>query len=353
LKSGLAGIGIILMAVGGGINAVHAASFALPPAGTEIVGTVHVVHPRNGNTLLDIARHYDLGYQEITAANPGISVWLPPADARVVVPTEFILPPKPWIGIIVNIPERRLFYFPKPHHGAAPRVITFPLGIAREGWPTPLGKTRIIAKFKNPSWIVPQSIRREHEQQDGRPFPRYFPPGPDNPMGMLALETGFSEIFIHGTDKPWGVGMRPSHGCLHLYPEDAAELFPMVRRGTPVRIINNPVTAGRRHGKLYVAVFEPVADYPHAESLPTRAVAALVPYLPHRADPLLSSAIDLQRVQAAVTRRSGIPTPVSSGVPPLDRMLAEIRAQPYTLPPYGAAANTGVAPGADSSTVSE
>jgi L,D-transpeptidase ErfK/SrfK len=336
------------MAAGGAINPVRAASFVLPPAGTEVVGAVHVVHARNGNTLLDIARHYDLGYQEITAANPGVSIWLPPADARVVVPTEFILPPKPWAGIVVNVPERRLFYFPRPRHGEAPRVITFPLGIARAGWPTPLGRTRIIAKFRNPAWIVPKSIQREHEQQDGRPFPRYFPPGPDNPMGMLALETGFAEIFIHGTDKPWGVGMRPSHGCLHLYPEDAATLFPMVPRGTPVRIINAPVTAGRRDATLYVAAFDPVADYADPESLPTHAIAALIPYLPHGADPLLSSAIDLQQLQAAVKRRSGIPTPVTFGAPPLGRVLAEIRAQPYTFPPYGAAANTGVAPAADS-----
>ncbi len=227
--------------------ATRAATFALPTDGSNMVGEIRVVtlaDPRN--TLLDIGRHFDLGYNEITAANPGVSVWMPGAGTRIVVPTEFILPPKPWVGIVVDVPQRRLYYFPTPRPGEPARVITFPVGIARPGWPTPLGSTRIIAKYKDPSWIVPKDILQEHHQEGDARFPSYFPPGPGNPMGMLAMQTGFPAIFIHGTNRPWGVGMEVSHGCVHLYPEDAADLFPRLPVGTPVRVARSGRQPGRR-----------------------------------------------------------------------------------------------------------
>ena len=228
----------------------QAATFALPADGNTIVGHVRVVTDIGKNTLFDIMRHFDLGYEEIVAANPGVSVWVPGQHQKIVAPTEFILPPKPWVGIVINVPQRRLYYFPKPKKGEAPQVMTFPLSIFRPGWPTPLGRTRIIAKYRDPNWIVPKSIQEEHRKEGESQFPSYFPPGPDNPMGMLAMQTGFPEIFIHGTSEPWGVGMRTSHGCFHLYPEDAAQLFPALPVGTPVRIINEPLRG--RHARRSV-----------------------------------------------------------------------------------------------------
>lgn len=253
----------------------HAATFDVPARG-DVVGEVQVVVLANArNTLLDVARHFDLGLDEIRAANPGVRVWVPAQGARIVVPTEFILPPGPRAGIVIDIPLRRLYFYPPTRPGRAAQVITFPVGIARPGWPTPLGSTRIMAKDSDPSWIVPRDIVEEHMREGAVSFPRYFPPGPDNPMGMLALRTGFPGIFIHGTDRPWGVGMRVSHGCIHLYPEDAALLFARVRIGTPVRFIDLPVLVGAREGRLYLSSAPALADDPSSLTEATRAVAAL------------------------------------------------------------------------------
>jgi len=223
--------------------ALYGATFALPNDGSTGVGRVRVVTDIGRSTLLDVARRYDVGYEEIAGANPGVSVWLPPANGRIVIPTRFVLPERPWTGIVVNLRERRLYYFPQAKKGEAPQVMTYPLGIAREGWPTPLGRTAIVAKYRDPAWLVPKSIRDEPREPGEPALPAYVPPGPDNPMGLHALKTGFGGIFIHGTNRPWGVGLRVSHGCLHLYPEDAAELFARVPVGTPVRIVDEPRVA--------------------------------------------------------------------------------------------------------------
>jgi len=322
----------------------QSANFPLPPSGSDIVGHIQVVIPSPQNTLLDIARHFDLGYHEIVAANPGVSVWTPPTGARVVIPTQFILPPKPWTGIIIDIPQRRLYYFPE-HHGREPdQVITFPIGISRPGWSTPLGKTRIIAKFRNPSWMVPQNILEEHRQEGEPRFPTYFPPGPDNPMGMLAMETGFSEIFIHATNRPWGVGMRTSHGCLHLYPEDAAELFQRVRVGTPVRIIDRPILVGIQDSRIYLSASEPVAEYPNGLNFPTRAVAALIAYSKQHEHTLSRDLIDWNRVQSVAKARQIMPVPVGVNAPTTASIVAAIAPQTYDYKPYDINANDATVP---------
>ena len=317
---------------------VRAATFLLPTDGSNMVGQLHVVIADSRNTLLDIARHYDLGYEEITLANPGVSVWLPGEGTRVVVPTEFILPPQPWVGIVVNIPQRRLYYFPRRQANEPATVITFPIGIARPGWPTPLGSTRIIAKEKDPSWIVPKNIQAEHRSQGETDFPDYFPPGPNNPMGMLALETGFSQIFIHGTNRPWGVGMQVSHGCIHLYPENAAYLFPRVPVGTPVRIINQPVMVGERGPLLYLSVSKPIDEYPSPEGgLFMQAMEALTRYTPK---------INWDRMQQVVDAKQVIPVPVNAGAPGLDDIIASIKPEKYDFEPYGIEANDATPPSA-------
>jgi L,D-transpeptidase ErfK/SrfK len=322
----------------------EAATFALPGDGNTIVGQVQVVTDIGKNTLFDIARHYDLGYKEIVEANPGVSVWVPDQNQKIVVPTEFILPPKPWVGIVINIPQRRVYYFPKPKKGKATQVMTFPLGISRPGWPTPLGQTRIIAKFRDPSWIVPKSIQKDHRKQGEPQFPSYFPPGPDNPMGMLAMETGFSEIFIHGTNEPWGVGMRVSHGCFHLYPEDAAHLFPILPVGTPVRIINDPYVVGVRGGQLYMAAFKPIADYPTKESPLTRAVATVTRLMPDRLDAPGRPSVDWDRAIAIAQAERPVPEPISPGTSSLQEIIEGIRPEAYHYPPYGKDANNGLPP---------
>jgi L,D-transpeptidase ErfK/SrfK len=318
------------------------ATFLLPTDGSNVVGQLQVVTVDSRNTLLDVARHFDLGYEEITVANPGVSTWLPGAGTRIVVPTEFILPPEPWQGIVLNIPQRRLYYFPRPGAKEAATVVTFPIGTARAGWPTPLGTTRIIGKYEDPAWFVPKSIQEEHREQGEFDFPEYFPPGPDNPMGMLAMETGFAKIFIHSTNRPWGVGMRVSHGCIRLYPEDAAGLFAAVPVGTPVRIINQPVLVGERDGQLLLGVSEPADAYPDdVDSLLLRAIDAVAQY---KARQKAVPEIDWDRVREAVAARRHLPVPVSAGAPGLDDIVASIEPQHHDFEPYGVEANQGLPP---------
>ena len=321
-----------------------AATFPLPTDGSNIVGQIRVVIASHHNTLLDIARHYDLGYNEITAANPQVSIWLPKAGTLIVVPTEFILPPRPWTGIIVNIAQRRLYYFPRPKANQPAMVVTFPIGISRPGWSTPLGKTRVIAKFKDPSWIVPKDIVAEHRSQGNVNFPTYFPPGPGNPMGMLALETGFSEIFIHGTNRPWGVGMRVSHGCMHLYPENAARLFAQVPVGTPLSIVNLPFLIGDRDNTLYLSASRPVAEYPEAQqSLSNLAMEAMTLYMVHHDGALPK--VDWRAVRQVADTHGVIPVPISVGAPTIEQIIASIKPEKYEYQPYGIDANDAAQPG--------
>jgi len=317
----------------------------MPPLGSNMVGALQAITVANPETtLLDIARHFDLGYHEITAANPAVSEWLPKVGTKVLIPTEFILPSVPYKGIVVNIPQRRLFYFVPPSHDKPAKVITFPISISRPSWKTPLGKTRIVNKLDNPAWRVPKSIREEHIRDGELDYPAYFPPGPDNPMGMLALQTGFSEIFIHGTNRPWGVGMRTSHGCLHLYPEDAAYLLPRVAPGTPLLIIDQPHTVGIKNGVLYMSSAEPVSEYRTKLAPGSRAVAALAPYGRQSAGALEYDEIDWVRVLAVATAFRYLPLPIRNGAPTLDQILRSLNAPPYTYGPYPDSANNAAPP---------
>lgn len=313
------------------------AEFPLPPAGSNMVGQLQVVLARHQDTLLDIARHYDVGYNEIRAANPGVDPWLPGAGTRVLVPTEYVLPPKPWQGIIINIPARRLFYFPADQKV----VYTFPVGIFRPNWPDPVGSTKIIAKVKNPTWTVPKNIQEEHAKA-GEPIPAFFPAGPDNPMGELALETGWSQIFIHGTNKPWGVGMRVSHGCFHVYPENEVQLFKMVKVGTPVRTIDQPYVVGSNgNGNLYLQSFEPVEAYHKGGNNQQRAVDAITAFSSSQHQ---GWTINWQRVINLVQKPNTVPVAININTPDLQTVADQLSAQSYDFAPYGDNANTATPP---------
>lgn len=335
----------------------QAESFTLPTDGSTLVGTPRIIIPTQENTLLDIARQLDVGYHEITWANPGADVWLPEKNVKVIVPTQYILPPKPWTGIVLNISQRRLYYFPPAAKGQAAKVITFPVSIAREGWSTPLGSTKVVAKHKDPAWFVPKSIREEHKAEEGGEFPEYFPPGPNNPMGMLAIQLGFKSIFIHGTNRPWGVGMRTSHGCLHLYPEDAAVLFPLMNANIPVRVIDEPVAVGVLNGELHIATYEPVAEYGTTRNLMTRAALALAPFLQSSVQPKPDSnptkklapvviyEVDWKKVEKSTRSFQVIPVSVAPNGATLKQTLDNIAPDLYDYPPYGVDANDASMPG--------
>jgi L,D-transpeptidase ErfK/SrfK len=228
-----------------------AVSYTLASEEDSVFGSLTTIRTDGEDTLLDVARRYGLGYHDMKLSNPDVDTWLPGEGTEVVLPTEFVLPYGKREGIILNVPEMRLYYFPPRKGSAAPEVLTFPVGIGREGWTTPYVSTRVIQKKERPSWFPPESIRAEHAAM-GDPLPRRVGPGPDNPLGEYAMRLGLPDYLIHGTNKPWGVGMRVSHGCVRLYPEDIKELFRQVKVGTPVNIVNQPYKVGLRGGRLFL-----------------------------------------------------------------------------------------------------
>ncbi|MBI5039652.1 MAG: L,D-transpeptidase family protein [Gammaproteobacteria bacterium] len=233
--------------------------FSFDPARDDVVGTVQVIKAREEDTFPDIARRFNVGFEEMVSANPGVDPWVPHAGTEIVIPTQFVLPDAPRKGIVVNLAAMRLFYFPPAQPGAPRKVITHPLGIGRVEWKTPIGTTKVVSKKEAPSWIPTPSIRKEHAA-DGDPLPAVVPPGPDNPLGTHVLKLGWQNYSIHGTDKPPSIGLRGSHGCLRMYPEDIVRIYNDVPIGTPVRVVNQPQVFGWRGDALYVQVYPALED---------------------------------------------------------------------------------------------
>ncbi|MDH3748084.1 MAG: L,D-transpeptidase family protein [Gammaproteobacteria bacterium] len=241
--------------------------FVIESPDQSVVGVPQVVFTNDRDTLSDFAREYGLGYDELIAANPDVDPWLPGANTPILLPTQFVLPDVPREGIVLNIASKRLFYFPRdgvrrdPDTGDVQSqiVLSFPIGIGRVGWETPLGSTTVVSKAEDPSWWVPASVRREHAEL-GDPLPAVVPPGPENPLGTRVLKLKLPGYLIHGTNQPAGVGMRVSHGCVRLYPENIEFLYELVGIGEPVTIINEPYLMGRRYGEWYFEGHVPLAD---------------------------------------------------------------------------------------------
>ena len=222
----------------------------------EVVGEPRVITARYEDTFVALAREHNVGFDSLRRANPDVDPWLPGEGTPVVIPSQFVLPRAPRDGIVVNVAELRLYYFPDRDGG---RVITHPISIGRQDWSTPLGVTTITAKQANPSWYPPQSIRDEHEAM-GDPLPAVVPPGPDNPLGNHSLRLGLPGYLIHGTNKPSGVGMRVTHGCIRMFPEDIESLFGTVPVGTKVRIVNQPYKLGWGADGLYLEAHPPLEE---------------------------------------------------------------------------------------------
>jgi L,D-transpeptidase ErfK/SrfK len=226
---------------------------------SDIVGYVQRVIISKEDTLPDIARRFDVGYEEMVTANPGVDPWLPGEGREVIVPTQFILPAAPHEGVVVNVAEMRIYYYP-PHKKGEPQIVyTHPIGIGKVGWKTPEGTTKIVSRQKDPVWVVPRSVRAEHAE-DGEKLPATVPAGPDNPLGQYEFRLGWPSYLIHGTNKPYGVGMRSSHGCMRLYPEDIAVFFDLIPIGTKVTVVNQPYIFGWRDGTLYLQAYEMLED---------------------------------------------------------------------------------------------
>jgi L,D-transpeptidase ErfK/SrfK len=284
------------------------------PAGPEdgppevtVIGQPRTHRIRPGETLLDAARWHDLGYNEIVEANPDVDPWLPPEGATIVVPTTWVLPCCTYEGIVVNIPEMRLYQYERVLGGRQILVRTHPVGLGRLDWRTPRGALRIAEKAVNPRWDIPESIRQEHIRERGDP--RTFIPGgdPENPLGAYRMRLSLHPYSIHGTNMPWGVGVPASHGCVRMYPEDIARFFPLVAVGTPVLLTYQPVKVGRGWDGVWVEVHRDLYGYsrtPYADAL--RALERR----------RLGAAVDRERVKAAVEAARGVPLRIDTPAAP-------------------------------------
>jgi L,D-transpeptidase ErfK/SrfK len=242
-----------------GAQSARATVYTLPNRDATVVGEDQTVVTVYEDTLYDLAAKFSLGSEELIRVNPGIDPWLPGAGKTLVVPGRHILPPGPREGIVVNLPEHRLYYFPKPKKNGPIEVVTYPVSIGKMDWRTPLGVTHVIGKQKNPVWYPPESVRKEHAEA-GDPLPASVPSGPDNPLGLFAmrLAAGNGTYLIHGTNNPIAVGLAVTHGCIRMYPDDVAALFPLIPVGTQVRLINQPIKVAWVDSELLLEAHPPV-----------------------------------------------------------------------------------------------
>ena len=268
-----------------------------------LLGSLATITTQENDTLPDIARHFGLGYNDISLANPAISPWTPKSGSQVLLPLRFILPDSPRKGITLNLANMRLFYYPKQTPN---KVFTYPVGIGRDGWNTPTGLVKIISKTANPSWTVPESIHREHAKK-GDPLPAVVKAGPDNPLGLYAMRLTVPGYLIHGTNKPYGIGMQVSHGCVQLYPENIAALFEKITIGTPVHIIHQPYLTAWHEDMLYLEASKPLQN-------PKQSKAQLVKQL-SQMSAKKHATIDWKKVDRILERADGIPTPILENSP--------------------------------------
>jgi L,D-transpeptidase ErfK/SrfK len=300
--------------------------------GSDMVGYVQKTIIGKDDTLPDIARRFDVGYEEMLTANPGVDPWLPGVGREVIVPTQFILPAAPHEGVVVNVAAMRIFYYP-PHKKGEPQVVfTHPIGIGKVGWRTPEGTTKIVSRQKDPVWMVPKSVRDEHAE-DGEKLPAQVPAGPDNPLGQYEFRLGWPSYLIHGTNKPYGVGMRSSHGCMRLYPEDIAVFFDLIPIGTKVTVVNQPYLFGWRDGTLYLQAYTVMEDDSRDWSKNRKRLLAklLNPKLQKKISDH-DKEIDWQRVGDLAHTPRAVPVPVTGDLGGIDDVIGKSLLVENTLP---------------------
>ena len=274
----------------------------------DMLGSVRIYTAKHEDTLLDLARDNGLGFIEIIAANQGVDPWVPGEGTAITLPTGHLLPEAPRDGIVINLAEHRLYYF------GPDGITTYAIGVGREGWDTPLGATSIVRKKKNPIWFPPDSIRKEHPD-----LPKAVRAGPGNPLGQHALYFGWPSYLVHGTNMPWGVGRRVSHGCIRLYPEAIENLFSDVPIGTPVQVIDEPIKIGWFGGELYMEVYpEPeqadeLEREGHIRSAAKRSSNDAIYKIKSLAGDQLPR-LDWPAIRGALAERTGLPVRVTSKI---------------------------------------
>ncbi len=273
--------------------AAGAASYRLPENGDSVVGAVTRLRLKYEDTLAAVAERYGIGYQELLDANPGVDPWIPGEGTVIELPTRYVLPSAPRQGIVINVAEYRLYFYPE----SGERVVTFPVGIGRNDFRTPVLETVTVGQIEKPSWTPTPASRKEHAEM-GDPLPNVVPPGPDNPLGELAIQLQAPGYFIHGTNMPFGVGQQVSHGCIRLHNEHILTLAEMVPNGTPVYIVNEPIKVGSRYEELYLEAHRDLYQQPD----PAAARKVVEEKIANRA-----ASVDWQRVAEVLNELTGIP----------------------------------------------
>jgi L,D-transpeptidase ErfK/SrfK len=296
--------------ISSGLSNAYANRYELSSTGDTVLGEIKTVIAEERDTLLDIGRRHGFGYQDMKLVNVGVDTWLPGEGKEITLPAKFILPVAPKEGIVLNVPEMRLYYYLPKQEGKPQEVVTHPLGVGREGWNTPYMKTYIAEKKKNPNWYPPESIRKEHEEA-GDPLPKIVKSGPDNPLGFFAMRLGQPNYLIHGTNKPYGLGMRVSHGCIRLYPEDIESLFSQVSLKTSVNIINQPYKIGVKENVIYLEAHPfLVEDTEKFENNLTSVVALIVEISKDR-----KYELDWDAAYNAINNPTGLPIAIGMLLP--------------------------------------
>ncbi|QWL66524.1 L,D-transpeptidase family protein [Aeromonas jandaei] len=284
---------------------VQARSYPLPAAGSRLIGELEDYFIQQDEYLELVGKHTQIGFLALLEANPGVDPYLPKPGTRLTLPTQMLLPDVPREGIVINLPELRLYYFPKGKQ----EVIVLPIGIGDIGRETPEMTTTIIEKTPDPSWVPGPMVRKSWLEQQGITLPAVVPPGPDNPLGKFAMRLGYGkrDYLIHGTNKDFGVGLRVSAGCIRLRPDDIESLFKMVPIGTPVRVINQPVkVAIEPDGRRWLEVHSPLSRT--EEEMEQGAPLVLTPEVEQF---IAAPEIKQSAVAETLALKNGLPKPIS------------------------------------------
>lgn len=281
----------------------HALTFRLPADGDSLVGQRRVIQSQPEYTFNIIGEAYGAGFRELIAANPDVNPWVP-GENPVLIPVEYILPQGVPGEIVLNLAELRLYYFLDDGE----TVLSYAIGIGREGRETPIMETEVRAVVHKPSWTPPASIRAEYKAA-GETLPAVVPPGPDNPMGEYAIQLGVPSYFLHGTNLPVGIGMRASSGCIRMWDEDIYQLAHRVKRGTKLRVINQAFKAGTHRGRLYLEAHEGLEEYRNEDDPLDGFKAAIEEALEQR--PEFAKRIDWEKAEQAALAKTGLPTDIT------------------------------------------
>ena len=266
----------------------------------DVIGRLAAIKLSKGDTLPDVARHFGLGINAISAANPRVDVWVPEAGGRIMLPLSFILPDAPRKGIVINLAAMRLFQFKGDSKSLV--ISTYPVGIGSPERSTPTGQMHVERKVIRPTWYVPASILEDHRKK-GDPLPAKVLPGPQNPLGEYALYLNKSGYLIHGTNKPSSVGLKATNGCIRLYPEDVKKLYESTPVKTPVCIVNQPYLIGQRNGVVYMEVHAPLDNL---DAVELKRIYAKLQNIEKKS----ARTLDWRRVEKALAEARGIPVPI-------------------------------------------